>query len=146
MTVNNAKLEKHIVDIEYKLTIAAILPIAGQIAGALKVILGIIQAIGGLLGLIFSIPFLWHQKGREIFCRSGSHFVNGFANIGAGIVEATPIIGNVVAIARYFLYLSRDPHLGGPKAKCMIFGYRILNQLDDDHGIRSYGHMALIPV
>jgi hypothetical protein len=93
-------------------------------------ILGIIQTVGGLLGIVLSSPFaVVSNTGREIFFRSASHFVNGLANVVASPLEATPIIGTIFFVYRYLRKMESEKmqeriHTG--QEHTLLIGYRKL--------------------
>lgn len=124
-------LERAVAKVESTLSHAAIIPILGSLPALGKIILGIIQTIGGLLGMLFSSALICTKVGREVFCRSGSHFANGIANILAGIFEAVPIAGSVIncgrGIRREEGFLGR-PKLFTGQEHCYLIGYRILEE------------------
>lgn len=62
---SNVTFERSIANVEYYLSKGAAFPVLGAIAAAAKVILGIIQMIGGFLALIISVPFLGSNGNRE---------------------------------------------------------------------------------
>lgn len=100
---NNVNLERRLVDVEYALSKGAAIPVLGVIPATMKMALGAIQTIGGLLGMIVSAPFAPLSKtGREICRRSASHFANGLANITSGALEAIPIVGSAIFGCRYY--------------------------------------------
>lgn len=129
---NGINLERTVAKMESTLSQAAIVPLFGAIAGAGKVLLGIIQTIGGLLGMIFSSPFLYTKMGKEVFCRAGSHFVNGLANIFAGTLEAIPVVGTFINCSRTLRQEEGSiskPKLFTGQEHSFLIGYRIL----EDH-------------
>lgn len=94
--------EQGIAQIERKLSGAALIPIVGTVTGVCKMLLGIIQMIGGLLAMVCSLPFLITENGRSVFKRGFSHLCNGLGNVGAGLIEAIPIVGSLVSYYRIF--------------------------------------------
>src|ERR1700738_3822032 len=94
------ELERTIAKAEAFLSKAAAIPVVGTLAGAAKMILGVIQTIGALLALIGSLPFLGTQNGKDVARRSVSHIINGLANIVSGALEAVPVLGALIYLGR----------------------------------------------
>lgn len=131
--------EREIAKLEFTLSKVAAIPVLGTFGGAAKVCLAIIQTIGGLLALIISIPFLCTEGGRKFASRGGSHFVNGLANILAGVLEGIPIVGSIIYGLRYYRTVSgsdmSESVLTGQEHMLLV-GYRILE--DHPHSYNNY--------
>ena len=89
--------------VEAGLSYYAFWPIVGIVAGAIKMIIGIIQAVAGLLACIwFSCEHLTEAQGSMSFRRAIDHVGNGVANIIAGALEAIPLLGTVIGCIRLY--------------------------------------------
>lgn len=128
------QLEKNVAEVEGVLSGLAIIPIVGTLAGALKMILGTIQTVGGVLGMVVSAPFAWNKTGRQVFLRSASHCINGLANIVAGALEAIPGVGTAIGFYRlvhagWSSYLTSHCNKANTgQETTIVVGYRVLEE------------------
>lgn len=99
--IGRIQIDRTFATVEMKLSYAAAIPVVGTFAGAAKMILGTIQAVGGLLAMVASAPFAWTDKGRHVFLMGVTHSINGIANVAAGAFEAIPLVGSVIGVFRY---------------------------------------------
>lgn len=125
------EIERVTAGTERLLSYGAVIPVLGAIAGAFKMILGTIQVVGGILGMIVSAPFVWRGEGRHVFSRAGSHTINGLANVVAGALEAIPLVGSVIAGVRIYRSVNGSDssyRASSGQEHAIIVGYRTLEE------------------
>lgn len=108
----NKKLCKMMESTEEALTIAAILPVFGTLAGAVKVGIGGSQfTLAVSCAIIGGIPLALSGHSTLLRC-SWSHTKHGIGNIAAGIIEGIPGLGASIAfrhkIMPYSALTSKD--------------------------------------
>lgn len=98
--MDSLEFKRELSQLEFYLSMGAAIPVLGTIAGNIKIALGIIQTIGGILALVFSLFFICNENGGSIFRNGFSHTVNGMANIAAGSLESIPFVGTAILFLR----------------------------------------------
>jgi hypothetical protein len=101
----SSSLNRTIRDFEYNLrgkelslNEASIFPVAQQITGPLKVLLGIIQVIVSLVvGVFAALLFVPCKAAREILAKAVEHFAHGLVNIFTGALFTVPLLGSLAA-------------------------------------------------
>jgi len=93
-------IDQNFNNIENTLSFIAAFPVAGILAGAVKIILGGFQAITALVcSILILIPVLitgdW-----DSFNYAVSHIAHGVGNILAAILEAFPLLGTIMFLFR----------------------------------------------
>jgi len=77
----------------YFLSSASTIPIIGTIPAAIKILIGVIQIIGGVaLSILSAIPAISSENARIIFQRSAKHIRYGVCNIVVGAIEGVPLV------------------------------------------------------
>lgn len=86
--------------VEWRLGFAAIIPILGTIPALIRVALGAVQFTLALASSATSLFLSFSKIGRDILLHSLRHIVHGLANILAGVLEAIPLVGSLIAGCR----------------------------------------------
>lgn len=117
------RIENRLAQAEYRLGKAAKMPL---LPGIIKVLMGTIQAVVAFTVAFFSaIPAMCNADARFIFLRSIAHIGHGFGNIAAGVTEAIPAIGYIVAVGRDYKE-NEDKEDYTPKANFIRYKYQTL--------------------
>lgn len=90
-------LEANLVTAEKYLTYRAAIPVIGTIPALIKLALGALQIVGGLLTLIASPLFLITGEARQAAFHAVRHIFHGIANVISGLLLAIPIVGSMFA-------------------------------------------------
>lgn len=121
-------LERRIARAETELSTLAVLPIVGTIAGVVKMLIGVIQTVGGILAMVAS-PLCGRKNFKDVLSRGFSHLVNGPANIVTAAIEAIPLIGSVAGVLRVRRTMPAKVSVAGYDEENMIVvGYKILRE------------------
>jgi|GEM_PF-4799405 len=98
---------------EEALTLAAILPVFGTLAGGVKITLGVSQlAVATTIAISEGLPMAAIGR-KSILEYSWSHMKHGSGNIIAGVLEGTPGLGQSIAFRE-----KRMPYSALSKAHC----------------------------
>lgn len=94
------KVDQLASDVEDFLTKCSVIPIIGTIPAIIKVGFGIIQTTCAALTFVGSTFFLMSESGRTVWLHSLRHMLHGLSNILAGIIQAIPIVGTIIALSQ----------------------------------------------
>lgn len=87
------EIERQLNNAENTLSTIAAIPVVGTLAGAVKVVMGGAQTIGGgIVALISLIPG-WDPSKSSLRGKSLAHVKHGLGNIAGGTLEAIPLVG-----------------------------------------------------
>jgi len=93
MSINFTNIDKTIDKWETKLTEFAAIPVAGTLAGGVKILMGAAQAITALVvGILLLIHTACTGNGSLVE-HSWIHITHGLGNMVAGTLEAIPLLG-----------------------------------------------------
>ena len=99
------RIDRKLNEAEKFLSSAAAPPIVGTVAGLTKTLMGVAQAIVGLVCGVLTLPERC-MKDAYLNDRFWTHVKHGVGNIAAGLLEAIPIVG-------LFMYINRTSKLEG---------------------------------
>lgn len=95
-------LDRTINDVENFLSDVALLPIAGTVAGAAKILLGTVQTVTAVAcAILLALPSLCTFNFSS-FNYACSHIGHGIGNIIAGTFEAIPLVGTFISLVRTY--------------------------------------------
>lgn len=95
------KIDHVLNETERALSIGAAIPVAGTVAGLSKVLMGVAQTIVGVVGGILTLPARC-MNNTKLNNHFWTHAKHGVGNVAAGLVEAIPLVGTGIYIARWF--------------------------------------------
>ncbi len=76
-------------------------PVVGTIAGSVKVVLGTVQFTIAIIALILTgLAYIFTRNSNPVMY-AYSHIAHGIGNVGAGLVELTPILQTLFYKLRY---------------------------------------------
>ena len=80
-------------------------PVLGAIPGAVKIVVGLVEAVVALLFVILSaIPAIFSQTARDFCAKSAEHIGEGLKRAAMGAVLSIPLVGTGVVICIYSIY------------------------------------------
>lgn len=121
---------------ERKTTEAALIPLVGTVAGALKVVGGAVQVISAIAcAILLFIPALARGELGTLMGHSWTHLKHGLGNILAGTIEAIPLVGSVAAFLKCRYRTSQEGFAYAEMGKYMP--YQSLIEEDYKNGLNS---------
>ena len=105
---NNYHLDLFFDNVENKLTSASVFPLLGTCAGGVKTAMGVVQAVAA----VCACTLAGVKRDREALEHSWTHIKHGVSNMLVGILEALPIVQQILYAARYFREKSRLQSVG----------------------------------
>lgn len=95
------------VPVEYPIALAekafsgvAVLPLLGTITGVVRAVLGLFQMGGACVACLLLLPTACRPGGPYQLRRASGHLLHGLANFSTGILEAIPVVGTLLWIAK----------------------------------------------
>lgn len=102
--------------IEKTLSLCAIFPIVGTIPALLKASLGVLQMALSVVSLIFSLPLLAFDFGKEMSFLSVRQIIRGFDNFITGLVLSVPVLGPLL----FLMIIDKNRDIYEPNQKAPI--------------------------
>lgn len=105
------KIDHLMNETERALSIGAAFPVVGTVAGLSKVLIGVAQTIVGLAGGILTLPARCMDN-AALNDHFWTHAKHGIGNIVAGTLEAIPLVGTGMFIARLIKSANHSASVG----------------------------------